>query len=112
MKLQIYWVEIMVIEKKIEELVDLILSSDRIVAFTGAGISTGAGIPDFRSPGGLWEKFDPDLYATWASFQKNPARFWERSEQDAHCFTTERRTPESRQARETRQVNSSNHPKH
>jgi len=38
----------------------LILEADRVVVFTGAGISTESGIPDFRSPGGIWTKFDPD----------------------------------------------------
>ncbi len=39
---------------------DLILKSRKLVVFTGAGISTESGIPDFRSPGGLWDRFDPD----------------------------------------------------
>jgi len=39
---------------------DLIISSRRLVVFTGAGISTESGIPDFRSPGGIWTRFDPD----------------------------------------------------
>ncbi|MQY81613.1 MAG: NAD-dependent protein deacylase [Dehalococcoidia bacterium] len=34
--------------------------SEKIVVFTGAGVSTESGIPDFRSPGGIWDRFDPD----------------------------------------------------
>ena len=39
---------------------ELIVGSHRLVVFTGAGISTESGIPDFRSPGGIWSRFDPD----------------------------------------------------
>jgi NAD-dependent deacetylase len=38
----------------------IIMESSRVVVFTGAGISTESGIPDFRSPGGIWTRFDPD----------------------------------------------------
>ncbi|HSV41744.1 MAG TPA: Sir2 family NAD-dependent protein deacetylase, partial [Nocardioidaceae bacterium] len=41
------------------ELLDLLAASTRLVAFTGAGVSTESGIPDFRSPGGVWTRFDP-----------------------------------------------------
>jgi NAD-dependent deacetylase len=42
---------------------DLIVESRKLVIFTGAGISTESGIPDFRSPGGIWDRFDPnDFY--------------------------------------------------
>jgi len=43
-----------------DRIAELIIKSKRIVVFTGAGISTESGIPDFRSPGGIWERFDPD----------------------------------------------------
>jgi len=44
----------------IEQVASLILESDKTIIFSGAGISTESGIPDFRSPGGIWEKFDPE----------------------------------------------------
>jgi NAD-dependent deacetylase len=44
----------------INRVTDLIVEAERVVVFTGAGVSTESGIPDFRSPGGIWEKFDPD----------------------------------------------------
>ncbi len=37
----------------------LLASAERVVILTGAGISTESGIPDFRSPGGLWDRYDP-----------------------------------------------------
>lgn len=46
------------------------------VALTGAGISVESGIPDFRSPGGLWERFDPMEYATINAFTENPEKIW------------------------------------
>ena len=41
------------------DLVSLLADAARVVAFTGAGVSTESGIPDFRSPGGIWSRFDP-----------------------------------------------------
>jgi len=48
----------------------------KAVAFTGAGISVESGIPDFRSPGGLWTVFAPEEYATIEAFLENPAKAW------------------------------------
>jgi len=46
-------------------------------ALTGAGISVHSGIPDFRSPGGLWSKYDPDEVASDRALHTNPRAVWE-----------------------------------
>ena len=55
----------------VNQVADLIINARKIVVFTGAGISTESGIPDFRSPGGLWDRFDPDDY-TYEKFVSDP----------------------------------------
>ena len=60
----------------IEQVVDLLLTSVNAIAFTGAGISTASGIPDFRGPNGLWKKYSPEI-ATVEYFKKDPKGFWE-----------------------------------
>jgi NAD-dependent deacetylase len=50
------------VDEKIGSLADMIVESRRVVVFTGAGVSTESGIPDFRSPGGIWDRFDPDEF--------------------------------------------------
>ena len=47
-------------DEKINKVADMIAKAKKVVVFTGAGISTESGIPDFRGPGGLWTKYDPD----------------------------------------------------
>jgi NAD-dependent deacetylase len=55
-----------------EKLAQLILQSRKVVVFTGAGISTESGIPDFRSPGGIWSRYDPEDF-TIQKFLSGPA---------------------------------------
>lgn len=64
-------------EEYIQRVAQAILNSIQVVALTGAGISVESGIPDFRSPGGLWTRYDPLLYGTYESFVDHPELFWE-----------------------------------
>lgn len=56
----------------------LIENSQKIVVFTGAGISTESGIPDFRSPGGLWEKNRPIDFSEFISSEEARRESWRR----------------------------------
>ncbi|MHB8068968.1 MAG: SIR2 family NAD-dependent protein deacylase [Desulfobaccales bacterium] len=71
----------------------LIRRSRNVVALTGAGISVESGIPDFRSEGGLWERFDPMEYAAIQAFRKNPAKVWELLKEMDRIITTARPNP-------------------
>jgi len=70
-------------KKQIQTAAELLLNSKEAIALTGAGISTESGIPDFRSEGGLWEKYKPEIYGNIESFLKNPAKFWEMAQKIA-----------------------------
>jgi len=52
-----------------------IKNAQRVVAFTGAGISVESGIPPFRGPDGLWAKYDP-IFLDIRYFQAYPADAW------------------------------------
>jgi len=59
------------IAEQIEEVAGLVVQSEKIVIFTGAGVSTESGIPDFRSPGGIWSKYNPEDF-TYQRFVSDP----------------------------------------
>jgi NAD-dependent deacetylase len=63
-------------ESVYEQVASLILHQQPCVALTGAGISAESGIPTFRSKGGLWEKFDPTVYASIEMFRTDPSKYW------------------------------------
>ena len=60
------------------ELIDRLRAAQRIVAFTGAGISAESGLSTFRDKQtGLWAKYRPEDLATPQAFQRNPRMVWE-----------------------------------
>lgn len=62
----------------IEELQRMIGAARRIVAFTGAGISTESGIPDFRSPGGIWTRMKPIEFSDFLASAEMRRESWRR----------------------------------
>lgn len=60
-----------------ERLAELIRANQPCVVLTGAGVSTESGIPDFRSPTGIWKRYDPMEYATIDAFHRDPVKVWE-----------------------------------
>jgi NAD-dependent deacetylase len=57
-------------------LAELLRSAQPCVVLTGAGVSTESGIPDFRSPTGIWAQYDPMEYATIEAFESDPEKVW------------------------------------
>src|SRR5437762_11397454 len=63
-------------ENDAARLAQLIRTRQPCVVLTGAGASTESGIPDFRSPTGIWAHYDPKEYATIEAFEKDPEKVW------------------------------------
>ena len=61
----------------VERLAGLVRELAPAVALTGAGISTESGLPDFRSPTGVWARYDPQEYATIEAFDADPVKVWQ-----------------------------------
>jgi len=61
------------------DLARLIADARRVVVFTGAGISTESGIPDFRSPGGVWSKMKPIYFQEFVASEEKRREAWERA---------------------------------
>ena len=65
-------------EAEIERLAEMVRQARRVVVFTGAGISTESGIPDFRSPGGLWTKYKPIEFQDFMASEEMRREAWRR----------------------------------
>jgi NAD-dependent deacetylase len=62
-----------------ERLKELIDRADRVAIFTGAGISTESGIPDFRGPGGVWTRMSPIYFQDFVRSEEKRREAWERA---------------------------------
>jgi NAD-dependent deacetylase len=65
-------------DARLDRAAELVAAAGRLVAFTGAGVSTESGIPDFRSPTGLWARYDPDDFS-FPNFMRSEdarRRYW------------------------------------
>ena len=60
----------------LENAAKALVASRNAMALTGAGISVENGIPDFRSPGGIWDTYPPEEYATLEAFLRDPDQVW------------------------------------
>lgn len=65
-------------DRLVGDLRSLLAASRRAVAFTGAGVSTESGIPDFRSPGGIWTKYQPIDFREFISSEEARRETWRR----------------------------------
>jgi NAD-dependent deacetylase len=65
-------------EKEIETIAEWITASKRMVVFVGAGMSTESGIPDFRSPGGVWDRYDPEdfQFERFLADERSRENYW------------------------------------
>ncbi len=65
--------------EQIEKVAQWILSSKKVVVFAGAGLSTESGIPDFRSPGGVWDRYNPEdfYYQNFIASEASREKYWQ-----------------------------------
>jgi NAD-dependent deacetylase len=64
------------LDKRLNQAVDLLKAAKRVVAFTGAGISTESGISDFRSPGGIWDRYRIITYQEFVASHDARVEYW------------------------------------
>jgi len=66
-------------EEQLKQIAQWINTSKRIIIFSGAGLSTESGIPDFRSPGGVWDKYDPEdfYFQNFIASETSREKYWQ-----------------------------------
>src|SRR3979409_2511080 len=60
-----------------QRLVERLQTSRRILVFTGAGVSTASGIPDFRGPGGVWTRRRPVYFDDFLASEAARGEYWD-----------------------------------
>ncbi len=63
-------------DKRLNEVLQLLKNAEIVTAFTGAGISTESGISDFRSPGGVWDRYRIVTYQEFLSSHESRVEYW------------------------------------
>jgi NAD-dependent deacetylase len=65
-------------KESIEKIAEWIITSKKLVVFTGAGLSTESGIPDFRSPGGVWDRYNPEdfYFQNFLASEASREKYW------------------------------------
>jgi len=73
---------------ELEEFAARLKRSGAVVFFTGAGISTESGVPDFRSPGGVWSKYQPVLFQDFLASETARVQHWQLKKATYELFKT------------------------
>ena len=70
----------------LDELAERLRRCREIVFFTGAGISTESGVPDFRSPGGIWTRYQPVYFDEFLSSEEARVRYWKMKKETIELY--------------------------
>ncbi len=74
-------------EDQVKQLAKLLRNADNVVAFTGAGISTESGIPDYRGTGGVWKRYQPVYFDEFVASHDSRREYWRRKKELYEHFT-------------------------
>jgi len=75
-------------QSSIEKIAQLLIESRHAITFTGAGISTESGIADFRSPGGIWSRYQPVYYRDFLQSEDARRQYWKMKKEGYHELKT------------------------
>jgi len=66
-------------EEKLSQVAEWIIQANKVVVFSGAGLSTESGIPDFRSPGGVWDRYNPEdfYFQNFLASEISREKYWQ-----------------------------------